>query len=810
MTNFSHIWCVRNDNESMTRSSRRKQEGIHIDLSEIKYDSTCISLNVPVTMSCDICRPKLEANNGLQKKSSAKPKRFRDYSSRRKCRQLWLSKYGEKHRHSSTIHLHIRIRNYFNIKQNIVIDYTDYFCSPQKKQRIEATEANCYPTLQKRKAAEDNNHLNCNTYSTEQSCSKCAITSPIWNPDPALDSLAVPSTSTTHLKLSPLPNYPDTVLLVREIVATKLDNMIKTLEQSKSVIQTNNPDTVLLVREVVATKLDDMIKTLEEKQKLSPPTLESFLSRKYPLVYKSTLDSTDTTLWKSNRVVHTNTWRNRKKCEELSRYLQVLSSNNLDNASFLLTSLFRTNRELKERIEADKVSNINYAIVNSIKLFVQGQLKSYGCKEKEEKEALRTILSACTSNLDKQINKNIVREAIGMSCSLFYKQMKNASRTVQKEKYKHLKRKVKEKHATMMMKKCVQEFCHSDEASRIDSNSHRIVDVRLPNGDVEKHVGRVWSVLTVNEQHQLFKQSRTVSNYKFFYEDDGFCTPSRSFFQKHKCPCVRRPTTQSCVDIIVSSMQHYMRAIESFLRANRAFKQQLYGCMCPHHEWEKMLGSTVECMVEATCCTKTTHKHLTCGIGKRARDPSFLGWKCVRNECDACGVEKKLGITKCKLWNECELEADVLEWVMAPRQGTKNGKQNTQLELGQRRYKVREIISKMVTKLNQCRLHQAEYEWRGWMKKIDFVMSNSDHHRVICTDFGATLDLFASEKDNSSVNNHAVLCIFFVLYNWRRVKYMKNENEWDETVVNDCDRWLVFGDTISRGKKMIMFSIIAV
>ena len=32
-----------------------------------------------------------------------------------------------------------------------------------------------------------------------------------------------------------------------------------------------------------------------------------------------------------------------------------------------------------------------------------------------------------------------------------------------------------------------------------------------------------------------------------------------------------------------------------------------------------------------------------------------------------------------------------------------------------------------------------------------------------CTDSGATLDLHASKKDNSSVDNHPVICTFFVL-----------------------------------------------
>ena len=73
-------------------------------------------------------------------------------------------------------------------------------------------------------------------------------------------------------------------------------------------------------------------------------------------------------------------------------------------------------------------------------------------------------------------------------------------------------------------------------------------------------------------------------------------------------------------------------------------------------------------------------------------------------------------------------------------------------------------------------------------EKIDFVMPNPDTHQVLCIDFEATLHLFASEKDNSSVEIHAVLCIFFVIYNWKRVRYKNSSNEWDKTIVNDCDK----------------------
>ena len=44
-------------------------------------------------------------------------------------------------------------------------------------------------------------------------------------------------------------------------------------------------------------------------------------------------------------------------------------------------------------------------------------------------------------------------------------------------------------------------------------------------------------------------------------------------------------------------------------------------------------------------------------------------------------------------------------------------------------------------------------------------MSDAETTHVICSDFGATLDLGADEKDNCSIDNHAVINIFFVISN---------------------------------------------
>ena len=123
---------------------------------------------------------------------------------------------------------------------------------------------------------------------------------------------------------------------------------------------------------------------------------------------------------------------------------------------------------------------------------------------------------------------------------------------------------------------------------------------------------------------------------------------------------------------------------------------------------------------------------------------------------------------------------------------------------------VKDVVKKLEASLDICRMHMAQYEWRNLMRKIDHTMSDRDKHRVICTGFGATLDLSAAEKDNSSVDNHAVICIFFVSQNWRKVSY-KREVEGggvldDETIINDCEKWIFLATRCRKERRTTMCS----
>ena len=71
-------------------------------------------------------------------------------------------------------------------------------------------------------------------------------------------------------------------------------------------------------------------------------------------------------------------------------------------------------------------------------------------------------------------------------------------------------------------------------------------------------------------------------------------------------------------------------------------------------------------------------------------------------------------------------------------------------------------MKKLQSQLEICKLHQAEYRWHNHMRQLDLTMREPNTTQIICTDFGATLDLGAVEKDNCSVDNHAIICIFLL------------------------------------------------
>ena len=94
---------------------------------------------------------------------------------------------------------------------------------------------------------------------------------------------------------------------------------------------------------------------------------------------------------------------------------------------------------------------------------------------------------------------------------------------------------------------CIHEFCHSEEASNVDTESYRVYKIQdRDTNQMENHPARVWNESTMNRRYQSFLES---SSYQRFQDQSlgKMRTISREVFrQQEVCECVRDPSPQSC------------------------------------------------------------------------------------------------------------------------------------------------------------------------------------------------------------------------------------------------------------------------
>ena len=175
----------------------------------------------------------------------------------------------------------------------------------------------------------------------------------------------------------------------------------------------------------------------------------------------------------------------------------------------------------------------------------------------------------------------------------------------------------------------------------------------------------------------MFLTSDVGDEYKSIHTQ--FVIPSISYFYRHSFPCVSHPVLQSCVDITMSTTMHYTRALNKVSIERPDLRDVLENCNCAQHQkekntkWQTHLVKRVKDLIDISCCERTRHPHLKYGAVSEAKVTSLLQWKCVRNMCQECGINKKLKMTECKVLNESAIVIDI----NSSRQGQKNGKQNT-------------------------------------------------------------------------------------------------------------------------------------
>ena len=103
-------------------SSRRKNQRLApIVLSDIRHDSTCITLKLPINLACELCAKKLDIHSFTRKSKKVKE---RHKNKRNRCAQFWDSHWAnDKNALEGNILKHRQTRSYLNIQQDIEINY---------------------------------------------------------------------------------------------------------------------------------------------------------------------------------------------------------------------------------------------------------------------------------------------------------------------------------------------------------------------------------------------------------------------------------------------------------------------------------------------------------------------------------------------------------------------------------------------------------------------------------------------------------------------------------------------------------------
>ena len=111
----------------------------HILLSEIQYESTCVSLSFPHHLTCSNCESTLD----LLIRTYGSKNRERHKYDWRKCQQYWDSSWTcGNHATQGNIKKQQLVRSYLQVKREVVIDYINCYRQTKKKTRTNNVDSN--------------------------------------------------------------------------------------------------------------------------------------------------------------------------------------------------------------------------------------------------------------------------------------------------------------------------------------------------------------------------------------------------------------------------------------------------------------------------------------------------------------------------------------------------------------------------------------------------------------------------------------------------------------------------------------------
>jgi hypothetical protein len=564
--------------------------------------------------------------------------------------------------------------------------------------------------------------------------------------------------------------------------------------------------------------------------------------------------------------------------EELESHLAALTGKNASlTASVIIQMMKRKSFACVRDVVVDALKDefasskeVDTTIVDSTKAFLQRH-SSKGTRKKVEQDAVDAVLVASTFGVPEASTAKVATRL-----EQRYETVSNMAKKARtmKDNDKRYTRRTRKKRFDNVQEPAalaVFRFCHSEESSKLDTESYRVRKVY----DVERerkvrHPDRVWNDVGIKDRYATFKKSHEYATFKVEHPERDICVER---FRQFCCKCVRDPTAKSCADLIHTALRYYGQGLQAASLTNQTVKNRVETCDCAGHlayrnvtgshaaatglsgthnsaDPSNQMNATVSVedvplgdeedgtefidvevdmsgaggenatsmgkppimvenlfcarttdMIEATCCPCEIQPMLRPTAEKEEQQsPKLIPWSCTHGDCDKCGVDRLLQPMLCPALSKCDEVIEVMEWRLAPRQGTnKKGETNTQIELTKAKEPVSVVYSRYIELLKKARRHHTETQWLRITRKLDIDTLSSDE-LLIFTDFSATMDLRAVTATNSSTNAHAVLAIYVVLHSPRQVSVVEG-GVTREMQTHDCDVFNFFGDTISKGKK---------
>ena len=104
-----------------TRQLNENAWNVSMSISDIKYNSTCITLSLPVSLSCCNCQKDVDVLSFTRKKRKNSQ---RHLDPRRRCLQYWTNKWTQNTLATEGhVLMHNRTRKWLGIELDVIIEY---------------------------------------------------------------------------------------------------------------------------------------------------------------------------------------------------------------------------------------------------------------------------------------------------------------------------------------------------------------------------------------------------------------------------------------------------------------------------------------------------------------------------------------------------------------------------------------------------------------------------------------------------------------------------------------------------------------